>query len=112
MVAKWLERLAVNAKGLGSIPASSDTVESEGRQMKQCLITYNNSPLKKICWFYFVLATACAVYASKVLPHAPHTLAKTSFLHDFASVCGAYASNLLPYAPHMLATCYRMRRVR
>jgi len=35
-VARWLERLAVNAKVLGSIPVSSDTVESEGRQMKQC----------------------------------------------------------------------------
>jgi hypothetical protein len=37
-LAGWLERLAVNAKVatvLGSIPASSDTVESEGRQMKQ-----------------------------------------------------------------------------
>jgi hypothetical protein len=33
-VSKWLERLAVNAKVatvLGSIPASSDTLESEGR---------------------------------------------------------------------------------
>jgi hypothetical protein len=32
-LAEWLERLAVNAKvatDLGSIPASSDTVESEG----------------------------------------------------------------------------------
>jgi hypothetical protein len=42
-LAKWLERLAVNAKVatvLGSIPASSDTVESEGRQMKQYWISY------------------------------------------------------------------------
>jgi hypothetical protein len=41
--AVWLERLAVNAKDealLVSIPASSDTVEFEGRQMKQCWITY------------------------------------------------------------------------
>ncbi len=36
------------------IPASSDTVESEGRQMKKCKITYikrkklKNSPLKKV----------------------------------------------------------------
>jgi hypothetical protein len=39
-VDEWLERLAVNANvaktDLGSIPASSDAVESEGRQMKQC----------------------------------------------------------------------------
>ncbi len=40
-LAKWLERLTANvelevATVLGSIPASSDTVESEGPQMKQC----------------------------------------------------------------------------
>jgi hypothetical protein len=38
-LAELLERLTVNtavAIVLGSIPASSDTVESEGRQMKQC----------------------------------------------------------------------------
>jgi hypothetical protein len=38
-LAKWLERPAVSAKVtivMGSIPASSVTVESEGRQMKQC----------------------------------------------------------------------------
>ncbi len=35
-LAEWLERLAVNAAAvLGSIPASSGTLESEGRQMKQ-----------------------------------------------------------------------------
>ena len=37
-IAKWLERLTANdvvATVLGSIPASSDTVESEGRQMDQ-----------------------------------------------------------------------------
>jgi hypothetical protein len=36
---EWLERLTANAvvaTVLGSIPASSDTVESEGCQMKQC----------------------------------------------------------------------------
>ncbi len=37
-LAKWLERLAVTVLGL--IPASSDTVESKGRRMKQCWITY------------------------------------------------------------------------
>jgi hypothetical protein len=39
LIFAWLERLAFNAKVatvLGTIPASSDTVESEGRQMKQC----------------------------------------------------------------------------
>jgi len=29
---------------LGSIPASSDSVESEGRQMKQCWINYIKNP--------------------------------------------------------------------
>jgi hypothetical protein len=41
---KWLERLSASAKVatvLGSIPASSDTVEFEGRKMKQCWIKYN-----------------------------------------------------------------------
>jgi hypothetical protein len=38
-LATWLERLTFNVKVstvLGLIPASSDTVESEGRQIKQC----------------------------------------------------------------------------
>jgi hypothetical protein len=33
-LAEWLQRLAATV--LGSIPASNDTVESEGRQMNQC----------------------------------------------------------------------------
>jgi hypothetical protein len=40
-LAEWLERLTANAvvaTVLGSIPGSSDTVDSEGRQMKQCRI--------------------------------------------------------------------------
>ncbi len=40
---EWLERLTANAAVatvLGSIPASSDTVESEGRQMKQTRISF------------------------------------------------------------------------
>ncbi len=57
-LAELLERLAVNAKVatvLGAITASFDTVKSEGRQMKQSLITYikkkiylKNSPLEFI----------------------------------------------------------------
>ncbi len=42
-LAEWWKSLTANAKVaivLGSIPASSDTVESEGRQMKQCWIQY------------------------------------------------------------------------
>ncbi len=52
-LAEWLDRLTANAEVatvLGSIPASSDTVESEGRQMKQCWIKYiknkKNPPVK------------------------------------------------------------------
>ncbi len=47
-LAELLERLAVNAKGatvLGSIPESSDTVESEGRKMKQCWIKRKNQKI-------------------------------------------------------------------
>ncbi len=55
-LAERLERLTVNAvvaTVLGSIPASSDTMESEGRQMKRCWISYikrknsKKSPFKK-----------------------------------------------------------------
>ncbi len=38
-LAEWSERLTANVKvatAMGSIPTSFDTVESEGRQMKQC----------------------------------------------------------------------------
>jgi hypothetical protein len=61
-LAKWLQRLTVNAKVatvLDSIPASSDTVESDGRQMKQCWIKYivrknRKVPPLKNNWFFFV----------------------------------------------------------
>jgi hypothetical protein len=48
-----LKKYAASAKVatvlVGSIPASSDTVESEGRQMKQCRIKYiQNAPLFNI----------------------------------------------------------------
>ncbi len=46
-LAEWLERLAAITNVttiLGSIPASSDTVESEGQQLKQCWITYIKKP--------------------------------------------------------------------
>ncbi len=63
-LAEWLERLAANANFatvLGSSPASSDTVQSEGRQMKQCWITYikkiksQKSPFLMYCWAQFCL---------------------------------------------------------
>ncbi len=51
-LAEWLERLTANTKiatVLGSIPASSDTVESEERQMKQCWNQYKEEQkIKKI----------------------------------------------------------------
>jgi hypothetical protein len=72
---EWLERLAANAEVatvLGSIPASSDTVESEGRQIKQFGIQYieeknpKNSPCKKrtCVWHAFLCQTAAAVFLS------------------------------------------------
>ncbi len=57
-------------------------------------------------------ATACAAYASNLLPYAPSTLAKHTILHGLATACAVYASKLLPYAPSTLANCYRMRRIR
>ena len=52
-LAEWLdlERLTANAKVatvLGPILASSDTVESEGRQMKQCWIKCGKKSPQKI----------------------------------------------------------------
>ncbi len=58
---KWLERLTANATVatvLGSIPAASDTVEFEGRQMKQCWIQYIEIIiLQKVKKFYCNLFT-------------------------------------------------------
>jgi len=48
-LAQCLDLLYVTAKVaafLGSIPTSSDRVESEGRQMKQCLKKYTKNPRK------------------------------------------------------------------
>jgi len=48
--AEYLERLTASAEVetvLGSVPASSDTVESEGRQMEQCLLHYIEKKKKK-----------------------------------------------------------------
>jgi hypothetical protein len=45
-----IQRVAANAKiattVLGSIPASSDTAESEGRQVEQCRLKYFKNPQK------------------------------------------------------------------
>ncbi len=47
-LAEWLQRLNPKvATILGSIPASSDTEEYEGRQMKQCWITQIKNKLSK-----------------------------------------------------------------
>jgi hypothetical protein len=62
---------AIAATVLGSIPASSDTVESVGRQMKQCWIQYieeEENPKKIPLFFYFVLpgfqpATKVQIYS-------------------------------------------------
>jgi hypothetical protein len=73
---------------------------------------------------HFVFATACAVYASKLLPYVQQTLAmgyhmgsicyqiatafaaygsKAQNICQFVTVCAVYASKLLPYAQHILA---------
>ncbi len=57
-LAFWLDRLTAPAEVatvVSSIPASSDTVESEGRQMKQCWIqNIEKKKIKKIPLFYFI----------------------------------------------------------
>ncbi len=63
-VAEWIERLTANAEVatvLGSIPASSDTVESEGRQMKLCLIKYihKKSPCLIMVVWWGLCPSAC-----------------------------------------------------
>ncbi len=69
-LAKWLERLTANAEVatvLGSIPASSGTVESERRQMKQCWIQYiekkipKKSPVKIIVRYSDLALLTCII---------------------------------------------------
>ncbi len=57
-LAEWIERLTANAEVatvLGSILASSDTVESEGRQMKQCWLWYKEKKKKTLLKYFFLL---------------------------------------------------------
>ncbi len=71
-LANWLERLAVNAATvLGSFPASSDTGESEGRQMKQCWITYIKR--KKPKYFFELLISDLSGVANLILIQASLT---------------------------------------
>ncbi len=46
-LAECLEHMTANVEVLGLIPASSGTVESEGRQMKQCWIQYMGEKIQK-----------------------------------------------------------------
>ncbi len=72
-----------------------------------------------------VRATACAVYASNLLPCAHYTQAivyhKRSLCQQLATACALYANNLLPHAQLMLANfnaqttlaiCYHMHSER
>ncbi len=59
---EWLERLTANAKfatWLGSIKASSDTVESERRQIKQCWQKYKKSKKSPCLYFYNIFIIRC-----------------------------------------------------
>ncbi len=63
-VAEWLEHLTAKtevAAVLGSISASSDTVESEGRQTKQCWIQYihKKSPCLIMVVWWGLCPSAC-----------------------------------------------------
>ncbi len=75
---KWLERLTADADVatvLGWIPASSDAVESKGRQMKQCWMQYIEAEkIKKIPLFIFTKGTVEAVMKeSRSERHLPAT---------------------------------------
>ena len=75
---EWLERLAANAEVatvLGSIPASSDTVESEGWLIKLCGIQYieenpKNPPVKKnLCMACVPVPDSCRGVPFHLLIH-------------------------------------------
>jgi hypothetical protein len=75
----YMERLAVNAKVakvLGSITASSDTVKSEGRQMKQCGITYIKECLKERLLYVYVLKSSNRVVVTYLGSNGNHTSAE------------------------------------
>ncbi len=67
-----LDRLAVHAKVatfLDSISASTDTVESEGQQMKQCWITYikkKKSIKSPIEFFLGILYSMCDIFSAQL----------------------------------------------
>jgi len=72
MKSSWVvERLSANAvvaTVLGSIPASSDTVESEGRKMKPCWISYIKEKIPKIpplsIYYSKLLRTTCVLVST------------------------------------------------
>ncbi len=76
-LAEWLERLTANAvvaTVLGSIPASSDTVESEGRQMKQCWISYIKRKIQKNPPSNYLLISLIISSVSSCMMPAPKSL--------------------------------------
>ncbi len=70
-IAEWLERLTANAVvatvlgSVGSIPASSDTLKSEGRQMKQCWISFKNDEKSKKSPFNKCMKIICLYKVTK-----------------------------------------------
>ncbi len=58
------------------------------------------------------IATVWAVYASKVLPNAPHTLAICYRMRRLRQQNRQFYTVLLPHEQCTLANCYRMRRLR
>ncbi len=79
-LAEWLDRLTADAKVatvLGSIPAFSDTVESEGRQMKQCWIQdiEENKTKKSSCYVWIRFMPSGPRSSTYSIPiHAVHHL--------------------------------------
>jgi hypothetical protein len=86
-LAEWLERLAANATVLGSIPASSDTVESEGRQMKQCWIQYIEKKLEKSpCSIAHLMGCYCCKICLEKRTTNPLTTKRWKVPNDFVKI--------------------------
>jgi hypothetical protein len=107
-LAEWLERLTANAKVptvLGSIPASLDTVESKGWQMKRVEYLKN----AKRCTFktvYFKLLLKLLLYSVKISWHVPlDFLCFSTRLLFFWQKCWRYRSIFIcPYILQNLCT--------
>ncbi len=98
-LAEWFERLIASvevATVLGSIPASSDSVESEGRQMKKCWLQYIEKKIhtNPLLWIgnktiHYTLLFLIALEGNRSL--------LTVKMHKFFRECHGSVSLFAPY---------------